>query len=239
MKKFCLMRGVVLGVSLSLMSPSVAQASENGTKITTSFENLLNQTLTEENKAKATEKAWQIWNGLVDGATTIENKVYDSLDNMEFSKDKLWLIEKVGELKEDENRYFFVHQDLLPTIHKQYYYDKYGNVVDENSLEAVAMLDKEMYVSLTNIQEDTFIKMIYQDYKSGEVYVNFKDYVDGEFEVSVEGAYPLEYVNQYIRYQDWTKLISLDEKEDKISLEKLKECINELEHQEMNLNRRR
>ena len=218
MKKFCLMRGVVLGVSLSLMSPSVAQASENGTKITTSLENLLNQTLTEENKAKATEKAWQIWNGLVDGATTIENKVYDSLDN---------------------NRYFFVHQDLLPTIHKQYYYDKYGNVVDENSLEAVAMLDKEMYVSLTNIQEDAFIKMIYQDYKSGEVYVNFKDYVDGEFEVSVEGAYPLEYVNQYIRYQDWTKLISLDEKEDKISLEKLKECINELEHQEMNLNRRR
>ncbi len=245
MKKFHVMRGVLLGVAIAASSPTVVKAEETG--LTTKVSEWWDELTTDENKEKAKEKASEIWNGLVDFSREADEKINENVidpikeqissTNM-FKKDSLWLIEKKGELETEESRYFFVNKNI-PTIHKIYYYDKYGNEVDESSLEAVTKLDKEMFISVTNVSDDAFLKMIYKDVKTESIYVNFQDYVDGNLEYSIENASLGEFDKQYIRYQDWTELFNLDPTQEKISVDELKDCLNELEKKENTLSRRR
>ncbi len=245
MKKFHIMRGVILGVAIATSSPTIARAEETG--LTTKTFEWLEELTGEENQEKAKKKASEIWDELVDFSRKTDEKINENIvepikeqvtsTNM-FKKDSLWLIQKKDEENEEENTYFFVNKNLL-TIHKIYYYDKYGNEVAKTSLEAVGKLDKEMFISVTDIEDDAFLKMIYQDLKTENIYVNFQDYVEGDLEFSIDNASLGDFDKQYIRYQDWTKLFDLDISEEKISIDELKECLNQLEKRETSLSRRR
>ena len=101
MKKFHVMRGVLLGVAIAASSPTVVKAEETG--LTTKVSEWWDELTTDENKEKAKEKASEIWNGLVDFSREADEKINENVidpikeqissTNM-FKKDSLWLIEK-------------------------------------------------------------------------------------------------------------------------------------------------
>lgn len=241
--KFKLMRGIILGIAISASSPTIAMANDSGLK--TSLSSFWDDLTSDENKEKAKEKGKEIFDGLVDFSSEVDEKINDKIidplkdktsETNLFKKDSLWLIEKVGDLEEGEKRFFFVNKNI-PTIRRNYYYDRFGNSVKKDSVEVVAKKSKEMFVAVNDIGGEAFLKIIYEDLANNKVYVNFEDMVDGELVFSVPNASLGEYGKQYIRYQDWTKMFNLSD-EEKISLDELENCLELLEenYQKQNAN---
>lgn len=241
--KYKLMRGLILGVAISASSPTIAMASEDGLK--TSLSSFWDSVTSDENKEKAKEVGKDIFNGLVDFSSEVDEKINEKIidplkdktaETNLFKKDSLWLIEKVGDLEEDEKRFFFVNKNI-PTIRKNYYYDCFGNTVKKDTLEVVAKKSKEMFVAVNDVGGEAFLKIIYEDLANQKVYVNFQDMVDGELVFSVPNASLGEFDKQYIRYQDWTKMFDLSDDE-KISIDELNSCLELLEqnYKEQNAN---
>ena len=92
MKKFHVMRGVLLGVAIAASSPTVVKAEETG--LTTKVSEWWDELTTDENKEKAKEKASEIWNGLVDFSREADEKINEK-KSKERSKD----------IREDIERY--------------------------------------------------------------------------------------------------------------------------------------
>ena len=113
MKKFHIMRGVILGVAIATSSPTIARAEETG--LTTKTFEWLEELTGEENQEKAKKKASEIWDELVDFSRKTDEKINENIvepikeqvtsTNM-FKKDSLWLIQKKDEENEEENTYF-------------------------------------------------------------------------------------------------------------------------------------
>ena len=223
MKKYRLIRGALLGVALVTSSPTIAKAEAKGFAITSSS--------LETNAANFFDR-------LIDWSASVDEKVSekvvdplkDKLNEMSlFSKDSLWLIEKQGSLAKEESHYFFVHKEH--SIAKNYYYDRFYNEVKKDSPEVAGVLTKEMYFSVNDLDDEAFLKMIYENKMTGEVYVNFAD-VNENGELSwLPDAKLGQFNKQFIRYQNWMPLLGVSNDENKISIDELNVYLEQLEDQ--------
>lgn len=210
MKKFHLMKGAILGVYLLSIPPLCVKAEDEKTYFGYTKEELKN-------------KASSVGQDIVDWCENVDNKINENIVDKAkekvseielFSHDSLWLI---TDTKEDKERHFYFVNRNTPTIKTTTYFDKWNNPVSKNAVDAVKKREKEMFVSVSNIEE-AFVMETYYDFINNRVTSNY-------VELNEDKTTFLENEGRYGRFVSFDFLLPSDKIKEKYSIEDLKEIL--------------
>ncbi len=213
MKKYKLIRGAIFALGFSTLNPVLSYASEK-----TYFG------YTEE---ELKEKAKKYGSELVEWCQEVDQTVQDEVIDPAKEKvsevpiykhESLWLITDMPTIDPNEERhYYFIDKNTL-SIKKTFFYDQEGKKVDRNSSLANYKEDREMYVSLTNM-EDVFKIEYWMNLRTFESSINYIDF--DSFKI-----FDKETTAKYGRFVHIEDIIPEDKIQEKYSTKDLLDILN-------------
>ncbi len=187
-------------LSLSLLNPSmIVMAKEKNEKVET------------EDKVKDAMNRLVNWCEKVDELVNekVVDPVEDKLGELPLYKEEsLWYITNL-ETKES----FFIDKNT-PTWQSTIFLDNEGNTVSKNAATARYRKEKEMYISITDLEE-TFLIITIMDYQEKYCSVNYTDKKE-----------TINEKTKYLRETNMENVIPSDLRKEKYSANELKEILN-------------
>ena len=170
MKKYRFFRTAIIAGALSLVNPVIVEAKEK---------TFFGYT---EDQLKSSAKLFgsKLYDWCVEVDEVIQEKavepIKDTLSDIEiYAHDSLWLVTDMPSENPSEKRHYYFINKNTPSIKASYSYDKYGNKVDNDSPRAIKREQREMYVSLTDLE--TVFKIEYWlDLKTYQFTLNYQDF---------------------------------------------------------------
>jgi len=143
-----------------------------------------------------------------------------------YAQDSLWLITDMPTENPNEARHYYFIDKNTPSIKQTLYFDQNFKRVSKNDSTVCYKKEKEMFVSLTNLEEVFLIESWY-DFQTFTFSVNYVDF-------DQEQIYDSHTSYRYGRFQNISDLIPLSYQKEKYSTKDLQEILkilNDLDYQ--------